>query len=47
MGEAEGQKEAGKCQYNKKNVLMQIMTGDFWSNTGLKPDGNRNISIIA
>lgn len=47
MGEAEGQKEAGKCQYNKKDALMQTMTKDFWSSTGLKPDGNRSISVMA
>lgn len=46
VGEAEGQKKAGKCQYNKKDVLMQTMTRDFWSSTGLKPDGNMNFSTI-
>lgn len=46
MGEAEGEKEAGKCQYNKKDVLMQTMTRDFWSGTGLKPNGNRNFLTI-
>lgn len=43
MGEAEEQKGTEKCQQNKKDVLMQIMTRIFWSSTGLKPDLNRNI----